>query len=59
MQPWPTPVGLCGFLATLSWRGAVWSILCAVVAFLVWLPWMKKYDQSIYEKEQMNLKENN
>lgn len=56
MQPWPTPVGLCGFLATLSWRGAVWSILCAVVAFIIWLPFIKKYDQSLYENEKLNVK---
>ena len=35
-QPWPTPIGLGGFIATTSWQGGVLSIVCAIVAFLVW-----------------------
>jgi Phosphotransferase system cellobiose-specific component IIC len=51
-QPWPTPVGLSGFIATASWKGAVLSIVCAVVAFLVWFPFIKRYDNRLLKQEQ-------
>lgn len=51
-QPWPTPVGLSGFLATRSWQGAVLSILCALVAFLIWFPFIKHYDNVLLAKEK-------
>lgn len=51
-QPWPTPVGLSGFIATASWKGAVLSIVCAVVAFLVWFPFIKRYDRRLLKQEQ-------
>ncbi|MBU7555935.1 PTS cellobiose transporter subunit IIC [Pediococcus ethanolidurans] len=51
-QPWPTPVGLSGFLATASWEGAILSIFCAFVAFLVWYPFIRHYDRTILKKEQ-------
>lgn len=56
-QPWPTPVGLSGMLATASWQGFVLSIVCAIVAFLIWLPFIKHYDTIIYKKEQEACKE--
>ncbi|MDF7638324.1 PTS cellobiose transporter subunit IIC [Lactobacillus sp. ESL0791] len=51
-QPWPTPVGLNGFIATTSWQGAVLSVVCAVVAFIVWYPFIKHYDNVLLKKEQ-------
>lgn len=51
-QPWPTPVGLSGFIATASWKGAVLSIVCALVAFLIWYPFIKHYDNQLLAKEQ-------
>lgn len=51
-QPWPTPVGLSGFVATASWQGAVLSIICALVAFLVWYPFIRKYDRMLLKQEQ-------
>jgi len=51
-QPWPTPVGLSGFIATASWKGAVLSVVCAVVAFLVWFPFIKRYDNKLLKQEQ-------
>lgn len=51
-QPWPTPVGLSGFIGTASWRGAVLSIVCALVAFLVWFPFIKRYDNRLLKQEQ-------
>lgn len=51
-QPWPSPVGLGGFIATASWQGAVLSIVCAIVAFLVWYPFIKRYDNILLKKEK-------
>lgn len=51
-QPWPTPVGLSGFIATTSWQGGVLSIVCAIVAFLVWYPFIKHYDNTLLKQEQ-------
>lgn len=57
-QPWPTPIGLGGYLATLSWRGAVVAIVCAIVAFVIWYPFMKRFDLKTYKKEQEEAKQN-
>ncbi|KRL40303.1 PTS cellobiose transporter subunit IIC [Liquorilactobacillus nagelii] len=51
-QPWPTPVGLGGFIATASWEGAVLAIICAAVAFAVWYPFIRHYDRTLLKKEQ-------
>ncbi|MCT7831691.1 MAG: PTS cellobiose transporter subunit IIC, partial [Lactobacillus crispatus] len=57
-QPWPTPVGLSGYLATTSWQGAVLSIVCALVAFLVWFLFIKHYDNVLLKKEQADATKN-
>ncbi|WEV43242.1 PTS cellobiose transporter subunit IIC [Lactobacillus sp. ESL0684] len=51
-QPWPTPVGLGGYLATVSWKGAVLAIVSALVAFLVWYPFIKHYDNKLLKEEK-------
>ncbi|MFD1442033.1 PTS cellobiose transporter subunit IIC [Lacticaseibacillus hegangensis] len=51
-QPWPTPVGLSGFIATASWKGAVLSVVCAISAFLVWYPFIRHYDHMLLMNEQ-------
>ncbi|MDN2454350.1 PTS cellobiose transporter subunit IIC [Lactobacillus sp. UCMA15818] len=51
-QPWPTPIGLGGFIATASWKGAILAIICASVAFVVWYPFIKLYDRSLLKQEQ-------
>lgn len=51
-QPWPTPVGLGGFIATASWEGAVLAIICAAVAFVAWYPFIRHYDRTLLKKEQ-------
>lgn len=51
-QPWPTPIGIGGFLATASWQGAVLAIVCAIVAFLVWLPFIRHYDRTLLKQEK-------
>ncbi|KRM88499.1 PTS cellobiose transporter subunit IIC [Liquorilactobacillus vini] len=51
-QPWPTPIGLGGFIATASWQGAILAFICAIVAFLVWYPFIKHYDRTLLKQEQ-------
>lgn len=51
MQPWPTPVGIGGFIATTSWQGAVLSFVCALVAFIVWYPFIRNYDKKLLKQE--------
>lgn len=51
-QPWPTPVGLGGFIATQSWKGFVLAIVTTIVAGLVWYPFIKAYDNKLYKREQ-------
>ena len=49
--PWPTPVGLGGFLGTASIMGALLAIVDAVVAFLIYLPFLKMYDSKLVKEE--------
>lgn len=51
-QPWPIPVGLGGMMSTASWQGAVLALVNAVVAFLIWYPFIKHYDNELLKKEQ-------
>lgn len=51
-QPWTIPVGLGGMMATASWQGAVLALVNAVVAFLIWYPFIKHYDNELLKKEQ-------
>ena len=57
-QPWPTPIGLSGFIATASWQGAVLSVVCAIVAFVIWFPVIKHYDNVLLKKEQADAAKN-
>lgn len=57
-QPWPTPLGLGAFIGTGGdWRAAVLAILCALVAFLVYYPFILKYDKQLVEQELANAAE--
>lgn len=51
-QPWPTPIGLGGYIATVSWRGAVVAILNLIIAFLIWYPFIKRYDNKLLKQEE-------
>lgn len=51
-QPWPTPVGLGGLIATASWKGAVLAIVDVLVAFFIWYPFIKSFDKKLLKKEQ-------
>ena len=47
-----------GSLKTESWRGTVIAIVCAIVAFLIWYPFMRRFDPKTYKKEQEEAKQN-
>ncbi|MBP2622846.1 PTS cellobiose transporter subunit IIC [Streptococcus oricebi] len=51
-MPWPSPVGIGAFVGTGDWRAAVVAVVCAVVAFLVYLPFIKMHDTKLYKEEQ-------
>lgn len=53
-QPWPLPVGFSAAVATASWQGAILQIINAIVAFLIWYPFIKHYDNTLYAREQAN-----
>ncbi len=51
--PFPTPVGLGGFIGTGGdWRAGGVAIVCAVVSFLIYFPFAKFYDKKLLEEEQ-------
>lgn len=50
--PWPTPIGIGAFLGTADLRSALLALICAFVAFLVYLPFIRVYDQKLLKEEQ-------
>ncbi|MFU2203412.1 PTS cellobiose transporter subunit IIC [Streptococcus hyovaginalis] len=53
--PWPTPVGIGAFLGTADWRAIIVSLICAVVAFLVYYPFIRAYDKQLLKEEAENV----
>ncbi|HEM6304218.1 TPA: PTS cellobiose transporter subunit IIC [Streptococcus suis] len=52
-MPWPSPAGIGAFIGTGGdWRAAVVALVCALVAFLVYLPFIRMYDEKLYKEEQ-------
>ena len=50
---WPTPIGLSGFIGSGGdWRAFVLALICALVAFLIWFPFIKMYDGKLFAQEQ-------
>lgn len=53
-MPWPSPVGIGAFIGTGGdWKAAVVAILCAVVAFFIYLPFARSYDAGLAAQEQL------
>lgn len=50
--PWTMPVILSGAMVTQSISGAILQIVQLIVATLIWMPFMRKADQEIYQSEQ-------
>ena len=51
-MPWPSPMGIGGFIGTGGdWRAIVLAVVCALAAFLVYLPFAKSYDSKLVKEE--------
>lgn len=52
-MPWPSPVGIGAFVGSGGdWRAAVVAIICVVVAFIIYYPFVKAYDARLVRQEQ-------
>lgn len=51
MVPWTTPFIISGFLMTQSLMGVVAQVVSFVIAFFVWLPFIRVWDKKNYELE--------
>lgn len=52
-MPWPSPVGIGAFVGSGGdWRAAVLAVLCAILAFFIWLPFIKFYDNKLLTEER-------
>lgn len=49
--PWPTPVGIGAFLGTADLRAIPVALVCALVAFLVYYPFIRRYDKQLLAEE--------
>lgn len=49
--PWPTPVGIGAFLGTADLRAALVALVCSIVAFLVYYPFIRAYDKKLLQEE--------
>ncbi|MGM0302089.1 PTS system, cellobiose-specific IIC component [Enterococcus sp. AZ048] len=57
-MPWPSPVGLGAFVGSGGdWKAAVLAVLCAVLAFAIWFPFIKFYDNRLLEEEKVKAAE--
>ncbi|MDO4912618.1 MAG: PTS cellobiose transporter subunit IIC [Lactobacillus sp.] len=53
--PWPSPFGIGAFIGTGGdLKAAVVAIINVIVAFIIWLPFMKAYDNKLLKQEQAN-----
>lgn len=55
-MPWPSPVGIGAFISSGGdWKAVIVSIICALAAFIIWLPFVRSYDNHLVKEEQANL----
>ncbi|MGY0684751.1 PTS cellobiose transporter subunit IIC [Mammaliicoccus sciuri] len=53
--PWPSPIGFGAFIGTAgSLMAVLVSLICGFVAFLIWFPFIKIYDEKLVEQEKGN-----
>ncbi|KRN58264.1 PTS cellobiose transporter subunit IIC [Limosilactobacillus secaliphilus] len=51
-MPWPSPVGAGAFIGTGGdWKAAILAVINVVLAFVIWYPFMKAYDNKLYNDE--------
>ncbi|MEY8435537.1 PTS cellobiose transporter subunit IIC [Streptococcus hyointestinalis] len=49
--PWPTPVGIGAFIGTADVKAIPLAIICAIAAFLVYWPFLRRYDRQLLKEE--------
>lgn len=53
--PWPSPIGIGAFIGTAGdYRALLLSLINGVIAFLIYLPFIKMYDNKLVKEEQEN-----
>lgn len=55
-MPWPSPIGIGAYLGTAGdWRAVIVALICGLASFLVYLPFIRIYDNMLakQEKEQV------
>ena len=53
--PWPSPIGLGAFIGTAGdFRAFLLALISGVVAFLIYLPFIKMYDAKLLKEESAN-----
>ncbi|MCX8596141.1 MULTISPECIES: PTS cellobiose transporter subunit IIC [unclassified Gilliamella] len=56
LVPWPSPMGLGAFIGTGGdYRAMFVAILSAILALVIYLPFVKMYDNKLYKEEQVKL----
>lgn len=55
LSPWPMPVGINAFISTGDWKAIFVALASVLVAFLVYLPFIRKYDAQLLKQEQETL----
>lgn len=48
----PLPVGLATFLASMAWQNVLIPVVCFVIAFVVYTPFVKMYDKQCLDDEE-------
>lgn len=51
-QPWPMPVGIGAFISTADWRAAILALVCVIAAFVVYYPFITKFDKQLVLEEK-------
>lgn len=49
--PWTTPPVISGFIIG-GWKVAIWQAIVLVISFFVYFPFIKRYDNMLYQQEQ-------
>lgn len=53
--PWPSPIGIGAFIGTAGdYRAVLLALLNGIIAFLIYLPFVKMYDNKLVKEEQEN-----
>lgn len=54
-MPWPSPVGIGAFVGSAgSFGAAITAFVCVIVAFLIYYPFIKVYDNKLAREEKQN-----